>query len=333
MTEILSEILKYMPDPKKISDSGFEGANIVLYTKDKDFFLDDKGCIREAVNAIKKRVELRPDPAITLDVEEAEKIIRKAIPKEAEIDKITFDPQRSRVIIEAEKPGLAIGKQGELLREIKKQILWVPIIRRSPALKSKIIDNIRAVLYQYSDYRRKFLDKIGHRIYDGWKRGKQEEWIRVTMLGGGRQVGRSCIILQTPESRVLLDCGVDVASQDSSYPYLDAPEFNIDQLDAVVLSHAHLDHVGFLPYLYKLGFRGPTYCTAPSRDVAALLLLDFVKIMKSENKEPIYDAEDVKELIKHTVTLEYDEVSDITPDVRITLYNAGYTLGSAMVHL
>ena len=52
MTEILSEILKYMPDPKKISDSGFEGANIVLYTKDKDFFLDDKGCVREAVNAI-----------------------------------------------------------------------------------------------------------------------------------------------------------------------------------------------------------------------------------------------------------------------------------------
>ena len=58
-----------------------------------------------------------------------------------------------------------------------------------------------------------------------------------------------------------------------------------------------------------------------------------MKIMKSENKEPIYDAEDVKELIKHTVTLEYDEVSDITPDVRITLYNAGHTLGSAMVHL
>jgi len=131
----------------------------------------------------------------------------------------------------------------------------------------------------------------------------------------------------------MLDCGVDVASTTEPYPFLESPDFKIEDLDAVIITHAHLDHVGFLPYLYKLGFRGPTYCTAPSRDVAALLLLDFVKIMKSENKEPIYDAEDVKELIKHTVTLEYDEVSDITPDVRITLYNAGHTLGSAMVHL
>ncbi len=334
MTEILSEILKYMPDPKKISDSGFEGANIVLYTKDKDFFLDDKGAVREAVNAIKKRVELRPDPAITLDVEEAEKIIRKAIPKEAEIDKINFDPQRSRVIIEAEKPGLAIGKQGELLRDIKKQILWVPIIRRSPALKSKIIDNIRAVLYQYSDYRRKFLDKIGHRIYDGWKRGKQEEWIRVTMLGGGRQVGRSCIFLQTPESRVLLDCGVNVAAEgQNAFPHLDAPEFKLEELDAVILSHAHLDHSGLVPWLFKMGYRGPVYCTAPTRDVSALLALDYIGVAVKEAKKGLFSSTDVKEMVKHTICLDYEEVSDITPDMRITFYNAGHVLGSAITHI
>ena len=334
MTEILSEILKYMPDPKKISDSGFEGANIVLYTKDKDFFLDDKGCVREAVNAIKKRIELRPDPAITLDVEEAEKIIRKTIPKEAEIDKINFDPQRSRVIIEVEKPGLAIGKQGELLRDIKKQILWVPIIRRSPALKSKIIDNIRAVLYQYSDYRRKFLDKIGHRIYDGWKRGKQEEWIRVTMLGGGRQVGRSCIFLQTPESRILLDCGVNVAAEgQNAFPHLDAPEFKLEELDAVILSHAHLDHSGLVPWLFKMGYRGPVYCTAPTRDVSALLALDYIGVAVKEAKKGLFSSTDVKEMVKHTICLDYEEVSDITPDMRITFYNAGHVLGSAITHI
>src|SRR3989338_5097545 len=332
MPNIIKEILKSLPE-EKISEACFEGANIVLYTKDKEFFLNNEGAIRKVVDEIKKRIELRSDPSILMEQELAEQKIRQLMPEEAGVSNVLFDSQRSIVVIEAEKLGLAIGKQGTLLQEIRKETLWVPVIRRTPAIRSKIVENIRAVLFHYSDYRRKFLDKIGHRIYDGWIREKKNEWVRVTMLGGGRQVGRSCIFLQTPESRVLLDCGVDVASQDSSYPYLDAPEFNIDQLDAVVLSHAHLDHVGFLPYIYKLGFRGPTYCTAPRRDVAALLLLDFVKIMKSENKEPIYDAEDVKELIKHTVTLEYDEVSDITPDVRITLYNAGHTLGSAMVHL
>ena len=189
------------------------------------------------------------------------------------------------------------------------------------------------MLYQNSDYRRKFLDKVGHRIYDGWRREKKNEWIRLSYLGSGRQVGRSCIFLQTPESRVLLDCGINVASNEKPYPYLEAPEFDINELDAVVLSHAHMDHCGFIPYLYKFGYKGPVYCTEPSRDVAALLLLDYIKIQRADGQEPIFDSEQIKEMMKHTITLEYDEVSDITPDVRITMYNAGHILGSAMVHL
>ena len=156
----------------------------------------------------------------------------------------------------------------------------MPHIRRSPPIRSKLLENIRSVLYQKSEYRRKFLDKVGHRIYDGWIREKKHEWVRVTYLGSGRHVGRSCIFLQTPESRVLLDCGVDVAANDQeAYPFLDAPEFDIQQLDAVILSHAHLDHCGLIPYLYKFGYKGPVYCTAPTRDVAALLTLNFIKII------------------------------------------------------
>ena len=332
MGDIIKEILKSLPQGK-ISEANFEAANIVLYTKDKDFFLNNNGLIKKVVDDIKKRVELRPDPSITMDLENAEKEIRKIIPEEAGVDQIIFDPQRSRVIIEAEKPGLAIGKQGSLLREIRSRTLWVPLINRKPAIRSKLIENIRAVLYQNSDYRRKFLDKAGHRIYDGWIRGKKEEWIRISYLGSGRQVGRSCLLLQTPESRILLDCGVDVASDQYPYPYLEAPEFKIEELDAVILSHAHVDHSGFLPYLFKYGYRGPVYCTAPTRDITALMLLDFIKIQRSDAKEPIFTTDDIKEMVKHTITLEYDEVFDITPDVRITLYNAGHILGSAMVHL
>jgi len=332
MGEIIKEILKYLPQ-EKISDAGFEGANIVLYTKDKDFFLNNNGMIKKIVDDIKKRIELRPDPSITMDIEEAEKEIKKIIPEEAAVDNIIFDPQRSIVVIEAEKPGLAIGKQGSFLRDIRTKTLWVPLIRRKPAIRSKLIENIRAVLYQHSDYRRKFLDKVGHRIYDGWLREKKHEWIRVSYLGGARQVGRSCLFLQTPESRILLDCGINVASEDEAYPLLEAPEFNIKDLDAVIVSHSHLDHAGFVPYLFKYGYRGPVYCTAPTRDIMALLQLDLIKIARNDGKEPIYTQDDIKEMVKHTVTLEYEEVTDVTPDVRITLYNAGHILGSSMVHM
>ncbi|NTV24530.1 MAG: beta-CASP ribonuclease aCPSF1, partial [Nanoarchaeota archaeon] len=243
------------------------------------------------------------------------------------------DPQRSIVIIEAEKPGVAIGKQGELLRTIKEKTLWVPFIKRTPALKSQLIENIRAVLYQNSDYRRKFLHKVGQRIYNGWVRAKKDEWIRITYLGAGRQVGRSAMLLQTPESRILIDCGIDVADENNAYPMLEAPEFNINELDAVVLSHSHTDHAGFVPYLFKYGFKGPVYCTEPTRDVMSLLMLDYVKIARAEGKEPIYTSEEIKEMVKHTITLDFEEVTDITPDIRLTFYNAGHVLGSAMVHL
>lgn len=332
MANIIDEILKELPKDE-VSEAAFEGANIVLYTKNKDFFLNNKGAIKKVVDSIKKRVELRPDPSITVDMEVAKKEIKKLIPKEAGVGNILFDEMRSRVIIEAEKPGLAIGKQGSILREVRQKTLWVPLIRRTPAIRSELIENIRGVLYHNSDYRRKFLDKTGHRIYDGWMREKKHEWIRISYLGGGRQVGRSCLFLQTPESRILLDCGVNVADDNEAYPFLESPEFNINELDAVIISHSHLDHSGFIPFLFKYGYRGPVYCTAPTRDVMSLLLLDYIRIMKNEKQNSIFEVDDVREMVKHTICLDYEEVTDVTPDVRLTFYNAGHILGSAMSHL
>lgn len=330
MGDIIKEIIQEFP-ADKIADAGFEGANIMFYTKDKDFFLNNDGIVRNLVNKFKKRIELRPDPSICMDIEKARKIIEQLIPAEAGLGDIIFDPPRSQVIIETEKPGLAIGKQGSLLREIREKTFWVPLIRRTPAIKSAIIENIHAVLYQNAEERKKFLNKVGHRVYDGWIRGKKNEWVRVTHLGAARQVGRSCIFLQTPESRIMLDCGIDPSSDD--YPYLDAPEFKIDELDAVIVSHAHLDHSGLLPYLFKFGYRGPVYCTAPTRDIMALLQLDMIKIMRNEGEEPLYSTDDIKQMVLNTIVLDYEEVTDITPDIRLTFYNAGHIIGSAMSHL
>lgn len=333
MADILKEILKKLPS-EKISEASFEAANIVLYTKDKEFFLDNKGIIRQLVDEFKKRVELRMDPSMTLSQEEAEKKIKEILPQDAGVEEIIFDPQRSRVIIHTEKPGLAIGKQGSLLKDVREQTYWAPIIKRMPPIRSKLIESIRAVLYQNSEYRKKFLDRTGHRIYNGWIRGRKSEWVRISFLGGARQVGRSCLFLQTPESRILLDIGIDVtASDQDQYPVLDAPEFNIKELDAVIISHAHLDHSGLVPYLFKVGYEGPVYCTAPTRDIMALLQLDMVKIQHGEGKEPIYTSEEVKQMVLHTICLDWEEVTDITPDVRLTFYNSGHILGASMAHL
>ena len=334
MVKILDEVMKELPTDANISEALFEGSNIVLYTKNKEFLLDNKGVIKKIVDSIKKRVELRADPSMVLDLEDTKSFIEKLMPEEKGKLNIIFDTQRSRVIIESEKPGLAIGKGGDLLKEIKKETLWTPIVRRIPPMRSQLIENIRQVLYDFSDYRRKFLHKISKRIYEGWTKERRDEWVRLTCLGSAREVGRSCFLLQTPESKVLLDCGFNVAApRDSAFPYLDVPEFNIQELDAVILCHSHIDHCGALPFLYKMGFRGPTYATAPCRDITALMCLDLIEIAQKEGTDPPYTVNDVKEFVKHSVCLDYEEVSDITPDIRLTLYNAGHTLGSAIAHM
>ena len=334
MADILKEILKEIPDSAKICSAVYEGANIVLYSSNREFFIDNNGIIRDLVDKFKKRIEIRIDQSMTMDTEKAEELIKKIIPKEAGELNLNFDPQRSQVVIEVEKPGLAIGKAGDLLREIKNNTLWVPVIKRIPAIHSKIIENIRQVLYENNDYRKNFLNKIGERIYSGWVKERKNEWVRASFLGGARQVGRSCILLQTPESRILLDCGIDVAAPEKyAYPYFDAPEFNLNELDAVIITHSHLDHCGMIPMLFKYGYRGPVYCTEPTRDISALQCLDYISVTFKEAKKALFSSTDIKEMVKHTICLNYEEVYDITPDVRITLYNSGHTLGSAMIHL
>ncbi len=332
----MSDILKNIKNdlPKCISSANFEGANIVLYTDDIEFFRNGEGKIKEIVNKIKKRIELRAEEKILTSREDAEKIIREIVPNEAEVTNIIFDVQRSIVIVEAKKPGMVIGKSGSVLQEIKQKTLWIPQVQRSPAIPSKITENIREVLYENNSYRKKFLNSIGKKIYREWCPDKIDEWIRLTVLGSGRQVGRSCLLLHTPVSKILLDCGIDVAAQNrDKFPYLDVAEFDIKQIDAIIVSHAHLDHSGLVPYLFKMGYVGPVYMTAPTRDISSLIALDFIGVAYKKATQPLFSSTDIKEMVKHSICLDYNEVTDITPDIRLTFYNSGHALGGAMVHL
>jgi KH/beta-lactamase-domain protein len=334
MVDILKDIIKELPR-SVVSSANFEGANIVLYTDSPNFFQEGENQIREIVGKIKKRIELRAENKLLETTEKTEKIIRETIPQEAEITNVLFDVQRSIVVIEAKKPGLVIGRDGLILREIKQKTFWIPQVQRSPAIDSKITENIREVLYENNNYRKKLLNDVGKKIYEEWNPEKIEEWVRVTFLGAGRQVGRSCILLQTPKSKILLDCGVDPASSrnEDKFPYLDVPEFKIDEIDAIILSHSHLDHSGLLPYLFKMGYKGPVYMTAPTRDTAALLALDFIGVAYKQAAKPLFSSTDIKEMVKHTICLNFNEVTDIAPDIRITFYNSGHILGSAMTHI
>ena len=331
----MTDILKHITEKLRgnITEANFEGANIVLYTNNEKFFKEGESQIKELVDELKKRIELRADQKILLEEEKTKAEIHKIVPEEAEITNIILDFHRSIVIVEAKRPGMVIGKQGSILDEIKKKTLWTPQVRRSPAIKSQITESIREVLYANNNYRRKFLNEVGEKIYKEWNPEKVEEWVRLTFLGSAREVGRSCLLLQTPNSKILIDCGINVAGHGKDkFPYFDVPEFDIRTIDAVVLSHAHLDHVGLLPYLYKMGYKGPTYMTHPTMDVAALLSLDFIGVAYKQAATPLFNSKDIKEMVKHTICLNFNEVTDIASDVRITMYNSGHALGSAMVH-
>ena len=166
-----------------------------------------------------------------------------------------------------------------------------------------------------------------------WSASREE--VMLFCLGGVKQVGRSCFVVVTPETKVMLDCGINPGEMSGldAYPRLDWFNFDLDDLDAVVISHAHIDHQGFLPTLFKYGYRGPVYCTEPTLPLMILLQTDSVKIANNNGTYLPYSARDVNEVIKHCITLPYGKPTDISPDVTITLNNAGHIMGSATVHL
>lgn len=329
----IKELVEENAPEGKVAKIEVEGPKIVLYSPDLEFFIQNSEEIKKLATILKKRIILRSTPDKLLPIEKAEKEIRKIVPKEANLSSIYFDQNFQEVYIEAEKLGLVIGKQGMTLEEIIKRTKWTPKLLRKPPIDSKIIESTRKMLFDSSEARLKNLHEVGRKIYR--KPNAECDWVRITPLGGAREVGRSCFLLQTPESNILIDCGINVAATGMDrFPDLRAMKIETEILDAVVISHAHLDHCGFLPYLYKYGYKGPVYCTEPTRDLMALLQLDAVEISERDDERELpYSSKEIRMALKHTIPLEYEEVADITPDIRITLYNAGHILGSSIVHL
>jgi KH/beta-lactamase-domain protein len=331
--EISQYILEHVPKEAEVTRIEYEGSTLAVYTKRPEILAEQSGVIAAIVNVIRKRIVIRSDPSVRLPETEAERIARQIVSPEAEVTDIDFDPSLGEIIIDAKKPGLVIGKNGAVLQEIIKQTRWRPHVLRSPPLRSKIVAHMRHYLHSESKERERILRTVGERIF----RPKAFEVgdVRITALGGVQEVGRSAFLVQTRESSVLLDCGVNPGSSRpfEAFPRLDNPAFELESLDAVVVTHAHLDHCGLVPFLYKYGYDGPVYCSAPTSNLMTLLQLDYLDVASKQGSVPYYDQKDVRECVLHTLPLRYGVVTDIAPDIRLTLHNAGHILGSSMVHL
>ena len=332
--EELKDVEKFLPSDADIADIRFEASDIVIYTDSKDFFLDSSDTVKKIVSKVKKRVEVRPSSKLFKKPELAEEKIYDVVSDKAGVDDLIFQPSLGKVIIRAEKPGEVVGNRGKGLQKIKEASLWDPQVERVPSIESKVVNRARELTVEDPEFRKDFLHDVGKKIRLDKSVG--DEWIRIGGLGGCRQVGRSCFLVQTEESNVLMDAGIDPSSKSGSqenYPYLNAPELDLQTLDAVILSHAHMDHAGMIPYLYKMGYDGPLYCTKPTRDLMIMQTLDYIGIAHSESARAPYDSSDIKKAVKRTITPDLGDVTDITPDMRLTLKNAGHIIGSSLVHL
>ncbi|RLF03472.1 MAG: beta-CASP ribonuclease aCPSF1 [Thermoprotei archaeon] len=331
--KIRQVIFENIPLEARITKIEFEGPTIVIYTANpQTLFKENKDeIIKKIVKTIKKRIAIRTDPEIRKNEAEARKIIESIVPPKAEITNIYFDHEKGEVEIEAKQPGYVIGKDGMLLNMIFLQTYWRAKVLRAPPLPSKTVSEVRQLHRSRASERKKFLREVGFRIHRSpiFKLGK----VRIVALGGFGEVGRSAILVQTPESNVLLDMGIKPSNVLDEYPYLDLSEFDLESLDAVILTHAHLDHIGFVPYLYKYGYRGPIYTTEPTLYLMKLLLEDYIEVNRKEGKLPLYSKKEIAEAMIRTIPLKYEEVTDIAPGIRLTLHNSGHVLGSAIIHL
>ena len=330
---IMATILQSIPKEANVTKIEYEGPRIALYTNTPRYLMENNEIISNLVNVIKKRIVVRTDESIRKSEEEARQILTQLIPKDADLQSIFFDTATGEVSLEAKRPWLLHRNAQEFNHpEVTEKIGWKLRIRKATTNPSSTIQTINYNLKISSADRSKQLRQIGDEIFR--PRLTQKSEVSLFTLGGFGQVGRSCMLLTTAESKILIDCGINPGARtpSESFPRLDWASITLDDLDAVVIGHAHLDHTGFLPVLCKYGYKGPIYCTEPTLPMMNLIQFDAIKVASAQGRTPMYSDRDVKQIMRQAITLPYGTVTDISPDIKLVLANAGHILGSALCH-
>ncbi len=148
-------------------------------------------------------------------------------------------------------------------------------------------------------------------------------------MGTGNEVGRSCIHVKYRNKQLLLDCGVHPAYTGlSSLPYLDLVD--LSQIDAVLITHFHLDHAAALPFLTeKTNFKGKVYMTHPTKAILKWLLNDYIRIINSSSEEDFYSEKDLENCYSKITPIDYHQEIKIC-GLKFHALNAGHVLGAAM---
>lgn len=170
--------------------------------------------------------------------------------------------------------------------------------------------------------------------------------VKVKFLGGTGTVTGSRYLLDIGNFRILFDCGLFQGLKELRLRNWDTFPIDPSTVHAVIISHAHIDHTGYLPKLVKEGFKGPIYCTPPTADLMELMLLDSAKLQeeeaayanahkysKHENPLPLYTSQDAQQVFSLLKEFHYDETIDISDQIKLVFRNAGHLLGAAISEL
>lgn len=173
--------------------------------------------------------------------------------------------------------------------------------------------------------------------------------MKITFLGAAREVTGSCYLIQTANTRFLVDCGMVQGGHDA--PLRNRQPFGFDPgaIDFVLLTHAHIDHSGLLPKLTHAGFRGPIHATAATADLLHVILPDSAHIQEADAERaqrhpkqahgkttavtPLYTVQDARDCLRQVRPLVYDRDLAPHPDVRCRFRDAGHILGSAIIEI
>ena len=333
LSELKKKISKLVPSDVNY-EVDLEAGSISIITDQPSAFggSGDNLTVRIA-KTVKRRIVIRPHPDLLADEGAVHDAILKFIPDDAKLRKTWIDPAICQVTLECDDPSAAVGPKGSNIKALRDEIGWLVDVVRAPAIESRTQHDIRRFRKELAEERKSLMRKFGTRIYRPPRPG--EPWVRVTALGSYREVGRAMHLVTTNESKVLVDCGAKPTTNRSEVePFFTAPELlPLDNLDAIVITHAHIDHIGMLPVLFKYGYRGPVYCTPPTRDLMTLLQIDYIKVAQAEGNESPYSKADIQECIKHIVDVNWGDKTDISPDIKMTMENAGHILGSSSVYM
>jgi metallo-beta-lactamase family protein len=169
----------------------------------------------------------------------------------------------------------------------------------------------------------------------------------VQLFGAAKTVTGSCYGVHINASKIIIDCGMFQGSKELSKKNFEPFGFNAKEYTSMLLTHSHLDHCGRIPKLVNEGFKGKIYCTAPTKELTQIILLDSAHIQKMDTEQentrrermalpprnPLYTEKDVIEAMKHFVVIKYNQEFQAAPGMMVRFFNAGHILGAASIRV